>query len=334
MTPILFKQMQRDLRDEGLLGASDTVGTLTVAGEAALFGAAAFGLAMVDRWSLGFWLLQLVCGSSLFRWFVILHECGHKTLFSKLWVNSVVGHLASVFCLIPYFSWRNVHLLHHRWVGVIDKDPTQKDLLRLHNAGKTMNGLFKVIWKLWLPIPFAKFLFEVFWLYPLERARSGDRRNMWQGLVSVAVCVAAHAALAWGFGLLAWASYFLPMLLVFYFVIENVNLPQHSELFPYLSDTHPDPIPFAQQDDITRSTHLPDWLGMVLCLNFNRHTEHHLFPAAPWHSLNKVRDRLLAAGYRHPHEVEFMRFMWQLRRRDPLTIYRDALPKPAGAAHE
>jgi acyl-lipid omega-6 desaturase (Delta-12 desaturase) len=330
MNAIDFKSFQKRMRDEGLLSVSNRVGAMTVAVELLASALVLCGILRTDPWSATWCLLQVLGGVSLFRWFVILHECGHKTLFTRRWLNTLVGHLASVLCLIPYFAWRNVHLLHHRWVGVIDKDPTQKDLLRLQAAGNIQNRLFWLVWKLWLPIPFAKFLFSVFWGYPLACRASGDTRNARLGIVSCVACAVPHLAILVVVGPRTWATCFLPMLVCFYFLIENMNLPQHSELFPYLSETHPDPIPFAQQDVITRSTHLPNWLSIILALNFNRHTEHHLFPGAPWHALNRVRARLLDAGYRHPHEVRFLSFMWRFRRRDPLVIYRDALPRRAG----
>jgi omega-6 fatty acid desaturase (delta-12 desaturase) len=333
MSPIQFRQLQQELRNRDLLGANDAFGLLTFLTEVLIFGGCVTALFYVELGGWAYCLFELLCGLSLFRWFVVVHECGHNTLFKKRFVNTVVGHVASVFCLIPYFAWRNIHLLHHRWVGVIDKDPTQRDLLKLLHAGQALTGLFRLIWKLWLPIPFAKFLFEVFWLYPIDRYKHHDRRNVYQWCVSNLVCLLPHVLFGIFFGWTTWFFYFVPMLLVFYFLIENMNLPQHSELFPYLSDTHPDPIPFAEQDAITRSTHLPDWLGVVLALNFNRHTEHHLFPAAPWYSLNAVRRVLLQSGYKHPHEVQMIGFMWRLRQRDPLVIYRDALPRPRGEQH-
>lgn len=326
-----FRELMTEFKKEGLLEVSNLKGATTVMAELLVTGLVLWGLLSVTPWGGWFWGLQVLGGVSLFRWFVILHECGHKTLFRGVRLNTMIGHLASVFCLVPYIPWRNIHMQHHRWVGVIDKDPTQKHLLKLEKASETQNRLFRIVWKLWLPIPFAKFLFEVFWGYPLVCVREGRSKDAWKGAGSVFVCLVSHLAFIGLLGLETWAMLFLPMLVVFYFLIENMNLPQHSELFPYLSETHPDPVPFHAQDEITRSTHLPDWLSTALALNFNRHTEHHMFATAPWYSLNKIRRRLLREGYEFPHEVEFAHFMWELRQRDPLTIYRDALPKQTGA---
>lgn len=327
METVQFSRSRVVLRDAGLLRVSDAKGLATVAGESVLTAAVAWGLSRTSPWSPAFVVLEILAGISIFRWFVILHESGHRTLFSRVGVNSVSGHLGSVFCLIPYYAWRHIHFLHHRWVGVMDKDPTQAHLLKLWKAGRVQNVLFRLVWRLWLPIPFIKFLFEVFWGYPLRPAGIPGHKPA-RGWFSNAVCVVPHAIAIAMVGPAAWATYFLPMLVMFYLVIENMNLPQHSELFPFLSDAHPAPVPFAEQDAVTRSTHLPDWIGVALALNFNRHTEHHLFPGVPWYSLNRARRCLRDEGYRHPFEVPFLAFMWRFRRRDPLEIFRDALPRP------
>jgi acyl-lipid omega-6 desaturase (Delta-12 desaturase) len=323
-----YRAARAQLRSAGLLTVSDTKGAATVVAELLCGGLLVWALSVTEPWTLSFLLLQVLAGVSIFRWFVILHECGHSTLFARVGVNTAVGHLASIACLIPYYGWRHIHWMHHRWVGVIDKDPTQSHLLRLQRAGRARNALFRLLWRLWLPVPFVVFLVEVFWGYPLRREQGHRAARGW---VSNGVCAAPHVLAVAVVGPGAWATFFLPMLVVFYLLIENMNVPQHSELFPYLSDSHPKPLAFAEQDEVTRSTWLPDAVGTVLALNFNRHTEHHMFPGAPWYSLNKVRRALCGSGYRHPFEVPFLRFMWHFRRRDPLVIYRDSLPRPRSA---
>ena len=326
MTRKEWKDMHRTLHEEGLFDVSDIKGFATVAMVFTLHVTAVWQSIHLYPSHLGLWVLGLLAGVLAFLWFVVLHECGHNTLFSRKRVNSLVGHVASAACLIPYIPWRNIHREHHRWVGVIDKDPTQTHLLKLRRFGPARNAVLRFIWRWWLPFPFALFIFEVFWAYPVHRWRAGDRSNAFKGAGSIAFIVAVHTLLITGLGFVIWAYLILPMLLAFYFIIENFNLPQHSELFPHLSETHPEPIPPAEQDTITRSTHLPDWLSVVLALNFNRHTEHHLFAAAPWYSLNRIRKVMRAAGYQHPHEVPFARFMIRLRKKDPVKVFRDALP--------
>ena len=52
---------------------------------------------------------QAVLAASLVEWFVILHECGHHTLFRGRALNAIVGHIAGFFALIPFGMWVQVH---------------------------------------------------------------------------------------------------------------------------------------------------------------------------------------------------------------------------------
>ena len=58
---------------------------------------------------------QVVLGAAFVQWFVILHECGHETLFVGRRMNAVVGEIAGVMSQIPFRTWRRVHGRHHKW---------------------------------------------------------------------------------------------------------------------------------------------------------------------------------------------------------------------------
>ena len=321
-----FRRLADTVRDNRWLETSNTKGLATLVVEMALLAVTLRLLARTGPSDIGYWLLEATAGLLLFRWFVLLHECGHGTLFRRRAVNTVVGHLASILCLMPYFTWRRIHREHHRWVGVIDKDPTQAHLLELRRHGQIKNALFRGVWRLWLPIPYVTFIARVFWLAPLRWSREGKTGDALKGAGSNAVILASHAVLMGTIGVLPWIALAGPALFVFAFVLENTSIPQHTELFPHLSEDHPAPIPRLEQDDVTRSSHIPDWLSVVLALSFNRHAEHHLFPGVPWYRLNRIRDLLLSSGYRHPHEVPYLTYMGKLRRRDPVRLFR--VPSP------
>jgi omega-6 fatty acid desaturase (delta-12 desaturase) len=319
-----FQEVRQDFRRRGLLTAGNRLGALTVLFELMLTALLVAGLVEAPGW----WKapIEILFGLVLFCWFVILHESGHRTLFRSRLANTLTGLLASAFCLVPYFAWRNVHQQHHRWAGIVDRDPTQSYLLTLRHAGQGGNIFFRIVWFLWLPFPFFRFIFSSFWLYAWDQYRAGNLRNAGLGLVSDLVCaIPQWVLLAW-LGPVSWGMHVLPVFVVYLFIIENLSLPQHTELVPYLSAGHPDPIPCSQQDLVTRSTFLPDWVSLLV-LNFNRHTEHHMFPTAPWFALGRIRSRLVRSGYRHPFEVAFGLFMMRLRLRDPVSIYRDSLPE-------
>ena len=130
MTTSEYRTVRRALVELGAFRVSDTRGLLTVLAEFALF---VVGFIILNHGSIPFgaryWMIELLLGTSLYRMFVILHECGHNTLFRSRAVSTLIGTFVSPFCLMPYFPWRSIHFLHHKWVGVIDKDPTQAHLL-------------------------------------------------------------------------------------------------------------------------------------------------------------------------------------------------------------
>ena len=81
MENVQFRKLMKEFREEGLLEVSNAKGATTVFVELAVFALLCWGLASVEAFGLWFWVIQILAGCSLFRWFVILHECGHKTLF-------------------------------------------------------------------------------------------------------------------------------------------------------------------------------------------------------------------------------------------------------------
>ena len=54
------------------------------------------------------------------RSYVLLHDCGHMSLFRKPMVNHVVGHILGFGILIPHSLWRYIHDAHHKNVGNLE----------------------------------------------------------------------------------------------------------------------------------------------------------------------------------------------------------------------
>ena len=56
--------------------------------------------------------------------FILLHECGHLNYFKNKATNKFFGHVFGLLSGIPFYTWRHMHNLHHRWTGWRDLDPT------------------------------------------------------------------------------------------------------------------------------------------------------------------------------------------------------------------
>ncbi len=54
------------------------------------------------------------------RLYVLQHDCGHHSLFSKRWMNDLAGYAASTFTLTPYRVMQFNHNEHHRYLGDLE----------------------------------------------------------------------------------------------------------------------------------------------------------------------------------------------------------------------
>ena len=324
-----YARLRRELAGEGAFAISDGLGALTLGSELLVFGLGAALLLRCARFGWCYWLLELLLASSLFRFAAIMHECAHKTLFTRRAWNRLAGYLCSPFCLIPYEPYRRIHEEHHRWVGVLDRDPTQRGLLALRRFSPLESRVFRLVWKLWLPLPFAAFLINTYWRHPAREFSAGRRTEGLRGLAAAVVALVPHGVAAAWLGPGPWAALCLPMLALYCVQLENTYVPQHSKLFPFLSQDHPHPVPVFEQDEVTRSSRVPRALAVPFGLNHHLHVEHHLFPTVPWYRLTRVERRLRALG--HPrNEVGWLRFMRAARRQDPLQTYIRSFPPGSG----
>lgn len=73
-------------------------------------------------WSTGesYWVtvgIMLVMSLFLVRSFVLMHDCGHTSLFSKDWLNKTFGFVFGVLSGMPQYVWSKHHAYHHATNG-------------------------------------------------------------------------------------------------------------------------------------------------------------------------------------------------------------------------
>lgn len=323
-----YLSLRAELAELGMFKPNALISMVVLTVETLLLAVLTYFLFMVEKFSIGFWLLELVLGLSMFRFFAILHESGHRAMFASRLANTLAGFYASLFCLIPYIPWRDIHFLHHKWVGVIDKDPTQAGLLRLKSSHKLKLNILRVVWRLYIPIPSIQLIFSVFWMYPFRLLKERKITEALKGFFSLALCLVLHGVVFAVLGAADYLSYVVPMLVLFFFWFEGINFTHHSELFPYISDTHPEPIPLHEQDAVSRTSAFSTVVSTIFAYNFNFHTEHHYFPIMPWHNLptvyRKLKEFPLNDDYK---DVAFLGFSVNLRAKDPVDVYVNSLLK-------
>jgi fatty acid desaturase len=225
-------------------------------------------------------------GFSVMAMFAATHETAHTTAFKSVTLNTVALWLASApFLYIPT-GFREFHFAHHRHTHEPGRDP------EISMAGKPAPGVtsnigiyagflsglplmaFKITLLIAASIGGPKVLWETFLFYVTPRAR---RRLMWEargvlllhaGIVTVGVL--------WVPGLLyLYAAQWLGhSMLSFYIMAEHNGLPHEGNV---LARTR-----------TMRTNGFVRWLMW----NMPYHTEHHAYPAVPWHALPKL-NRLL-----------------------------------------
>jgi omega-6 fatty acid desaturase (delta-12 desaturase) len=274
--------------------------------DAVLLGAA-YGL--YPRGWLGYLTAELILAAVFFRAFCILHECGHGSASRQRWQNVLSGHLASIFCFLPFYPWKYIHEEHHRWSGHLDKDPTAKALATWKQSRK-VPALVRFTWRTWIPLG-ALIQQFVFWFYPAKLWRQHGFRSpqSFRTTASVSFLGAVYAALLWW---LPWAPLvkaFIPAFVIYLVINELVNIPHHVDR-PF---GFPERLRPWQQYQTSRSCYYPPFVSELFILNFNFHVEHHLFPALPWYRLRAARSLVKEALAEHYEET--WGISWNLRRR-------------------
>lgn len=225
----------------------------------------------------------------LFRNFSLMHDAVHKAAFKNKWTNDLAGFISGGICLLPFEQWRRSHLEHHTWSGNLDKDPVTAFISIFPKLPPRVKSVLNFFWMSWFPL-LAMVQYTVFWALAAKITL--------QNRLSPRLAISLAAPICtWG---LAFALTPMPFFLgalvpgaILYFVaVEVVNFPHHLQLPQYYGETR---FAFWEQYKISRSCIYPRWFASWIVLNFNYHTEHHLYPDVPWYHLPKLQKPLREA---------------------------------------
>ncbi|MBA2303214.1 MAG: fatty acid desaturase [Acidobacteria bacterium] len=281
------------------LRPTDRAGFLVV-GSALAGTALAVTLSVIGGW--GTWLAgQALLAVLLVQWFVILHECGHDTLFRTRRYHAVAGRLAAFFSLIPYHAWTRVHGRHHKWTGWQDLDPTTESLVPrpLSRAERT---IVNVCWRLWIPLFSVLYRATNYWhlarLFRMFPQRS-DRVAIVRDAVAL-LTIYAIVLISFGPGVVLRVA---GLALLASLAIEDLLLlSQHTHVPQNVSHgAGVKPFPAIEQESFTRSLRLPD-AASAFVLHFDAHELHHMYPFVPGYSLRRI-------AYKPENEIGWWRWV-------------------------
>ena len=234
------------------------------------------------------WLCgQALLAVMLVQWFVILHECGHETLFRTRRWHAAAGRVAAAFSLIPYHAWTRVHGRHHKWTGWQDLDPTTESLVP-RPLGRVERTLVNTCWRLWIPLFSIIYRVSNYWhLARLLRMfpKPADRRALVRDVLTLVALYAVVTALLGPAAMLRACGLALLLSLA---MEDLLLLSQHTHVPQNVSHgAAVKPFPAIEQEPFTRSLRLPA-LASAFVLHFDAHELHHMYPFVPGYYLRRI----------------------------------------------
>ena len=183
---------------------------------AALWMAAWFTFWLGYAWAMP--LIAIPAAGFLVRLFLIQHDCGHGTFFSRRRANDWVGRIIGVLTMTPYDFWRRTHAVHHATAGNLDRRGigdvdtlTVREYHALSRWGRLKYRLYRH--------PLVMFGLGPAYLFLLQhRLPVGLTRHGWQPWASTMATNLAIAlivaVLVWFIGLKAFLLVHLPIMLL------------------------------------------------------------------------------------------------------------------------
>jgi fatty acid desaturase len=240
--------------------------------------------------TLPFWIMgQIILGFSFWRSFAILHACGHHAFSTNKTFDDLIGLSQSLFCFIPYYSWKFIHFDHHRWTGWLDLDPTMRNLEK--GTSKFNLSILNVCWKFWIPVISIHYIVTVFF------TKNNSHRKMKSVWGSILFVLLVHGTLMYVLGW-TYARYFGVSTFLYLNLGDISLLTQHVHLpMDHSRGTSVAPKKLWEQDEFSHTVELPSWISRWIVLGFNYHSLHHLFPSMPYYRSSDITFR-----GKHTHE--------------------------------
>ena len=253
--------------------------------------------------------LWIFTGTALTGFFVIAHDCGHRSFAKRRWVNDWVGHLFMLPLIYPFHSWRILHNHHHTHTNKLEEDNAWQPFLPEFYAGlgkigqwgyQLMRGQF---W--WL----ASIIHWVGLHFNLSNFQDKDKQKVKLSIAVVLVFAAiAFPLLLATTGIWGFIKFWLMPWLVYHFWMSTFTLVHHTAIdVPFHSATEWNQA--TAQLSGTVHCNYPRWVEF-LCHDINVHIPHHISTAIPSYNLRLAYQYLQQNWDSHLHDES--QFSWAL----------------------
>ncbi|HEY9876311.1 MAG TPA: fatty acid desaturase, partial [Candidatus Obscuribacterales bacterium] len=255
--------------------------------------------------------LWILTGTALTGFFVIGHDCGHRSFANRRWVNNLVGHLFMVPLIYPFHAWRILHNYHHAHTNKLDIDnawqPFKPEFYDSVGSfiKRSYEGLRGRFWWVGSIVHWAGLHFN--WSKFEGKERQQVKFSVMTVLIFAAIAFPLLIATTgvWGF-----VKFWLLPWLVYHFWMSTFTIVHH---------TAPE-IPFTPAErwnaaiaQLAGSVHCdyPGWVEF-LCHDINVHIPHHISTAIPSYNLRQAHRSLKENWGSYVTE---RRFSWSLMKK-------------------
>lgn len=191
-------------------------------------------------WS--YWItlgLALLNAFFMVRIFIIQHDCGHRSFLKNQSWNKFIGWVCSLFSIIPFRYWAQVHDFHHGHSGQLEEDIRDIGDIKLmtveefRQASKGERLAYRVF-----RMPIITFIIgpTIYLLYnnrlPLVKFKGWKRDNIWLQFNNLLIA-AAYVLLGWWLGWKAFLLIHVPIIFFFSIIAVWFFYVQHQHEHTY-----------------------------------------------------------------------------------------------------
>ena len=255
-------------------------------------------------------IVWIFTGTALTGFFVIAHDCGHRSFAKRRWVNDWVGHIFMLPLIYPFHCWRILHDYHHLHTNELHVDNAWQPWTP--EAFTASPAIIQVVYRAmrgrlwWLAsiVHWGKLHFDLNQFAPKDRSKAKI------SIAAVAVFAAVFfPTLILTTGLWGFVKFWLMPWLVYHFWMSTFTLVHHTA--PDIQ-FHPTQDWNAVEAQLAGTVHCsyPRWVEF-LCHDINVHVPHHLSVAIPSYNLRMAHESIRQNWGNYIHESQFSWEMMQ-----------------------
>jgi omega-6 fatty acid desaturase (delta-12 desaturase) len=233
-------------------------------------------------------LAWIFAGTALTGFFVIGHDCAHRSFAKRRWVNDIVGHLVMMPLIYPFHSWRIHHNYHHTHTNKLKEDnawhPITPEMftswIKIFQWGYE---LFMRLRLWWIGSIFHWATLHFDWSKVKQKEQSNVKLSV---AVVVVFATVTFPTLIVTTGIWGFVKFWLIPWMVYHFWMSTFTLVHHTAPDVSFVPEHKWNAALAQLSGTVHCDY-PHWIEF-LCHDINVHVPHHISTAIPSYNLRQA----------------------------------------------